>query len=687
MENTVWKDTSADKEYTQYHKMQGILKEQLDKAEPVCEKLDMKESKQQIIQTRHAMEKHRFCIGVLGEFRRGKSMIINSLLGETVLPEDIVPCTATMNRVTWGETKSAELLMMDGTVKQIPYEQLKEYVTKITWESEQRAAEVDSAIVYYPCSFCQNGVDIIDTPGLNDDERMTVITENVVPKLDAIVMVLIKDSPFSQSEADFVRRKLMTSDAGRMIFVINKIDQVPSDQQERLVEHVRGRIKSGVLQRTREVYGEGSPEAEEVRKKLQDIVVLPYSALNALEGKRLLKNGKEAEGSILLEKSGYKALEEALTRMLVIERGKLELARPFNLLQRTMSAASQDISTRMSALDLDQETFEREKKAAMDTIQKQRAAKEEEKSKLSIAKGRMSMELEAETRLFYDELHRKMDSVVDRGINERNVNQNARELTKKIGGLIAGCMEDEISCFGERSLSRISKMIGTEMEKTAVALENLERAKNGIQERIVNVSPSSGILAGTVIDTVTDFAGLYGLGGFISGWRTAGWKGALLGGTTGGGAMVVTTILMGTLGISGLPLLVGGCLIGAVVGKIVPSKVFKNEKEKRDAEKVRREIKKLNGKSIEEMKKKGELEKWAKNTLEKQMNFVIERLETEFEKRLKEIERMMDSIGEQIHASREAQERLREEYQKLLYTCNEILNDAKEVDSYISAAS
>lgn len=151
--------------------------------------------------------------------------------------------------------------------------------------------------------------------------------------------------------------------------------------------------------------------------------------------------------------------------------------------------------------------------------------------------------------------------------------------------------------------------------------------------------------------------------------------------------MVVTTILMGTLGISGLPLLVGGCLIGAVVGKIVPSKVFKNEKEKRDAEKVRREIKKLNGKSIEEMKKKGELEKWAKNTLEKQMNFVIERLETEFEKRLKEIERMMDSIGEQIHESREAQERLREEYQKLLYTCNEILNDAKEVDSYISAAS
>ena len=687
MMKLIKEDTSSDQAYRQYHEMQGILMKQLDKAESVCEELDMKESKQQIIQTRKAMDNHRFSIGVLGEFRRGKSKVINSLLGEAVLPEDIVPCTATMNQVTWGETKSAELLMMDGTVKQIPYEQLHKYVTKITRESEERSAEVDSAIVYYPCAFCRNGVDIIDTPGLNDDERMTRITENVIPRLDAIIMVLIKDSPFSQSEADFVRRKLMTSDVGRMIFVLNKMDQEPANHWNRLVEHVRDRIKSSVLQRTREVYGENSQEVAEARKKLQDIVVLPYSALNAFNGKQLMKNGKEIEGSRLLETSGYKALVESLTRMLVVERGKLELARPFNLLQRTMTAAKQNIGTRISALDLDQVTFEREKQDAMAVIQEQRAAKEAEKTRLSTAKERIRMELEGETWLFYDELYRKLGSVVDKGINERNVNQNAKELTQKIGELVTGSMEDEITCFAERAVSRISTMIGTEMEKTAVALENLEKAMNSIRVRIVNVNPSSGVFAGTVIDTLTDFVGLYGIGGFISGWHTAGWKGALLGGTTGAAAMAAATIMLVTGGFAGLPVLIVGCLAGAIVGKIVPGTVFKDEKEKREAEKVRRTIKKLIAQSIEEMKKNRDLEKWVKDTLEKQMDSVIEMLDAEYEQSLQETERMLDTIEEQIRESREMREEHRKAYQKLLDTCNATLNDAAEAGTYISDAS
>ena len=99
-------------------------------------------------------------------------------------------------------------------------------MTKLDEEKEAQAAKVEEAVVYYPCKFCQNGVDIVDTPGLNDDERMTRITEEIIPKLDVVIMVLVPDNPFSISEADFVLNKLMTSDLGRLLFLVNKIDTV-----------------------------------------------------------------------------------------------------------------------------------------------------------------------------------------------------------------------------------------------------------------------------------------------------------------------------------------------------------------------------------------------------------------------------------------------------------------------------
>ena len=44
-------------------------------------------------------------VAVIGEFKRGKSSLINALLGADVLPTDILPMTAAINRVLYGEKK------------------------------------------------------------------------------------------------------------------------------------------------------------------------------------------------------------------------------------------------------------------------------------------------------------------------------------------------------------------------------------------------------------------------------------------------------------------------------------------------------------------------------------------------------------------------------------------------------
>src|SRR5699024_10718377 len=112
-------------------------------------------------------------------------------------------------------------------------------------------------------------VDIVDTPGLNDDERMSRITEEIIPKLDVVIMVLVHDSPFSSSEADFVMNKLMTSDLGRILFLVNKIDTLRREQDRvRAVDEIKKRIREKVLESTKRIYGEDSQEYCDTKQKL-----------------------------------------------------------------------------------------------------------------------------------------------------------------------------------------------------------------------------------------------------------------------------------------------------------------------------------------------------------------------------------------------------------------------------------
>src|ERR1044072_883527 len=87
------------------------------------------------------IEEHCFRVAVVGEFRRGKSTFINALLGRAVLPSDILPTTATLNRVTYGDHPHVLIRFrkQDGQAartEEVPLHELTNYVTKITPTSE-----------------------------------------------------------------------------------------------------------------------------------------------------------------------------------------------------------------------------------------------------------------------------------------------------------------------------------------------------------------------------------------------------------------------------------------------------------------------------------------------------------------------------------------------------------------------
>ncbi|WP_293076004.1 dynamin family protein [Okeania sp. SIO3B5] len=232
------------------------------------QKLNLQKSIFLIDDVLERVQKNSFSVAVVGEFKRGKSTFINALLSKEILPADVNPCSATLNRVTYGVKPLVQIKFRDGGIEEVAIDKLADYVTKLTPESEETAANVKEAVVYYPVHYCQNNVDIIDTPGLNDEANMTEVTLSVLPEVDAAIMVVMAQSPFSQFEKEFVETKLLTNDLGRIIFVVTGIDRYNSPEDaEKGIKYIRDRIQKMTTNRAKEQYGEDSPEYEVYYKK------------------------------------------------------------------------------------------------------------------------------------------------------------------------------------------------------------------------------------------------------------------------------------------------------------------------------------------------------------------------------------------------------------------------------------
>jgi ribosome biogenesis GTPase A len=151
-----------------YKQIEFALHESLVQIDKVYKLLEFDQSYLEKIQECMDLVKtKRYNVAVVGEFNRGKSSLINALLGSDILPAAVTATTATINRITFSPTPKAVLVYKDGKQEDIAIDELSTFVTKLTQKDETIAAKIKEAIVYYPTQICQNYVDIIDTPGLN----------------------------------------------------------------------------------------------------------------------------------------------------------------------------------------------------------------------------------------------------------------------------------------------------------------------------------------------------------------------------------------------------------------------------------------------------------------------------------------------------------------------------------------
>ncbi|HYB46167.1 MAG TPA: dynamin family protein [Streptosporangiaceae bacterium] len=145
----------------------------------------------------------RLRVLVAGEAKRGKSTLINALLGRDVLPSGVTPLTAVATTVRYGDDARAEVVFRDGHEEQHPLSALADFVTEVRNPRNERM--VAGVTVYLDAPVLAGGVELVDTPGTGSVFQWdTEAAYEALRTMDAAVFVLAADPPVSASERDLL---------------------------------------------------------------------------------------------------------------------------------------------------------------------------------------------------------------------------------------------------------------------------------------------------------------------------------------------------------------------------------------------------------------------------------------------------------------------------------------------------
>lgn len=176
-----------------------------------------------------------------GQFKRGKTTLLNAFLGEDLLPTGILPLTSIVTIVRYGARPCAKVKFSDASTRNIPVTELAAYITEQeNPKNEKGVAEVD---VCYPASRLRDGLCLVDTPGIGSVfEHNTRIAYQFAPRADLGIFVFSPESPLSQAELEFL--KYLRPYVGKLFFVLNKADQVTEKERKEILDFARDAISA-----------------------------------------------------------------------------------------------------------------------------------------------------------------------------------------------------------------------------------------------------------------------------------------------------------------------------------------------------------------------------------------------------------------------------------------------------------
>lgn len=324
------------------------------------------------------LENQRFSIGITGVMNAGKSTMLNALLGQEVLGTSVVPETANLTLIKYAKNpyaivnfwnakewskieegasslKSLEIFVKEskahfgemfntlvtakGESASISVEDLALYTS--AKHSDKKCNLVKSVELYTDLKFVQDGVQIVDTPGLDDPVvQREEITLEYLSECDLMIHLMNAAQAATQKDIDFIIDALLYRNVAQLLIVITRIDAIKEKELQEVIEYTKRSIEERLKEQNK------GAKLDEVIAK---IVFIPIAGKLALmhklgQGEEALALGYDMERTGLPLVEGY--LEDVLfgsnsqKANLIISSNRKEIE---SVISESMSAFEQEL--------------------------------------------------------------------------------------------------------------------------------------------------------------------------------------------------------------------------------------------------------------------------------------------------------------------------------------------------------
>ncbi|NEP10757.1 MAG: hypothetical protein F6K14_11180 [Symploca sp. SIO2C1] len=297
---------------------------------------------------------------IVGDFNRGKSTILNVLLGQELMSMRVTATTAIPIFVKYGEEEKVLVHKKDGSTEELSLEQYKQryslnskvvqnqikyyYKSVEKWLNNPNFAEL-----HYPIELLLEGIEFIDTPGLNYTEEGNQKIFSYIQQSHAIIFVLAADQPFTHNEKEYLHNLVSHPNQIKkpIFYLINKWDKLGEEDKEE--------IRDFLMEEFCQYLDINENEAE----KMWGDTVFNVYAKKALDN---LKQGKNLDGT------GLKEFSQRLDNFILNERLKTELCQALQMAKFVKIQVESKVRERLFILKQTEVEYEAEAKYLQDLV-------------------------------------------------------------------------------------------------------------------------------------------------------------------------------------------------------------------------------------------------------------------------------------------------------------------------------
>ena len=360
---------------------------------------------------------------MLGQFKRGKSTFINALLGAPLLPIAVVPLTAVPVFISWRSHALVQVRFADRRpneeISTDAPDTIRQFLFRFISEEANPRNElgVDRVDLFHPSPILAEGLILIDTPGVGSTFRHnTAAALRVLPECDAAIFVVSVDPPITEVEIGYLEQ--IKSKVAKLIFVLNKIDYLRSEERG----HVREFVKQALEQ-----HDLWPP----------DTLLFSVSAADGLDAKQ---RGDQAK----LRSSGVAEVERHLSGELAAQKNRLLESAVRSKATDIIAEAISELRLQIRALEMPLQELAEKCQTFQQTLASIEGQRRVIRDLLEGERRRLRDQLEQRIDLLRKNTMAKLVEIVDQQFREQ---EDLRELSQAIGETFDSARQELTSSF------------------------------------------------------------------------------------------------------------------------------------------------------------------------------------------------------------------------------------------------